>query len=86
MSKVIVNRKVEGMTRLEEYYEVISLLNGTALPIMRPSRGRIMLNLEEIKLYRQGMVYTKDPPKKYGGDDTPPTVYVIDDEVFTTDP
>jgi len=79
-SKITVDRKIEGMARIAEYDEVIALLNNVSLPIYRPSKSRIMLNLEEIKLYRQGMIYTIDPPKKYGGDDDPPKIYMLNME------
>lgn len=62
---------MEQIARYNEMNNIILDVQNVFLPIYRPSKKRIILNLDEIKLVKRGNLYFKDDGTKKGrGEDT----------------
>ena len=57
---------MEQIARYNQLNDILLEVEHVFLPLYRPSKKRIILNLDEIKMLRIGDLYFKEESKKYG--------------------
>jgi hypothetical protein len=69
---------MDKITAYNNFNNTLLEFEGVVKPRYRPGIANIKINVEEYKLYRNGNIFTLDPPKKGGNIKNESKCYIYD--------